>query len=92
QHLQNAETSRTAKVNTIEDLARAIRNHQKSLEKGAQKRAALTARLQDVSTQVRNLGVLPEAAFSPAYTNLAYDFATARLHKVQDALSRSTGM
>ncbi|KAK4908244.1 Structural maintenance of chromosomes protein 3 [Elasticomyces elasticus] len=81
QHLQNAETSRTAKANTIENLARAIRNHQKSLKKGAQKRAALTARLQDVSTQVRNLGVLPEAAFSPAYANLASDVATARLHK-----------
>ncbi|KAK4888051.1 Structural maintenance of chromosomes protein 3 [Elasticomyces elasticus] len=63
-----------------------------SLEKGAQKRAALTARLQDVSTQVRGLGVMPEAAFSPAYANLASNVATARLHKVQDALSRSTGM
>ncbi|KAK5674051.1 Structural maintenance of chromosomes protein 3 [Elasticomyces elasticus] len=71
QHLQNAETSRTAKANTIEDLARAIRNHQK-----------------DVSTQVRDLGVLPEAAFSPAYANLASNVATARLHKVQDALKK----
>ncbi|KAK3613920.1 Structural maintenance of chromosomes protein 3, partial [Elasticomyces elasticus] len=52
-----------------------------SLEKGAQKRAALTARLQDVSTQVRGLGVMPEAAFSPAYANLASNVATARLHK-----------
>ncbi|KAK3634324.1 Structural maintenance of chromosomes protein 3 [Elasticomyces elasticus] len=88
QLLQNAETSRTAKAKTIEDLSRAIRNHQKSLEKGAQKRAALTARLQDVSTQVRNLGVLPEAAFTPAYANLASNVATARLHKVQDALKK----
>ncbi|KAK5673952.1 Structural maintenance of chromosomes protein 3 [Elasticomyces elasticus] len=88
QHLQNAETSRTAKGNTIEDLARAICNHQKSIEKGAQKRAALTARIQDVSTQVRNVGVLPEAAFSPAYANLASNVATARLHKVQDALKK----
>ncbi|KAK4896678.1 Structural maintenance of chromosomes protein 3 [Elasticomyces elasticus] len=88
QHLQNAETSRTAKANTIEDLARVICNHQKSLEPGAQKRAALTARIQDVSTQVRNLGVVPETAFSPPYTNLAPNDATARLHKVQDALKK----
>ncbi|KAK3617919.1 Structural maintenance of chromosomes protein 3 [Elasticomyces elasticus] len=42
----------------------------------------------DVSTQVRNLGVVPETAFSPPYANLAPNVATARLHKVQDALKK----
>ncbi|KAK1020274.1 Structural maintenance of chromosomes protein 3, partial [Friedmanniomyces endolithicus] len=59
-----------------------------TLEKGAQKRAALTSRLQDVATQIRNLGVLPDTAFTPQYTNMASNVATNRLHKVQDALKK----
>ncbi|KAI6858738.1 putative chromosome segregation protein SudA [Hortaea werneckii] len=91
QQLQQVDDVRTNKARQIEELTRAIRNHQKSVEKGAQKRAAIKARLDEVGTQIRNLGVLPDAAFKPPYNNMAANVATARLHKVQDALKKYGG-
>lgn len=91
QQLQQIEESRASKAQQMEDLSRAIRNHQKTIEKGAQKRAALTARLTEVGTQIRNLGVLPDVAFSAQYANMASNVATTRLHKVQDALKKFQG-
>ncbi|TKA25346.1 hypothetical protein B0A50_06250 [Salinomyces thailandicus] len=88
QQLQQVEDGRTNKAKQIEDLSRAIRNHQKTIEKGAQKRAALKTRLDEVGLQIRNLGVLPEAAFKAPYPNMASNTATNRLHKVQDALKK----
>ncbi|KAK4540112.1 hypothetical protein LTR36_009777 [Oleoguttula mirabilis] len=91
QQLQQVEETRASKAQQIEDLSRAIRNHQKATEKGAQKRAALTSRLNEVGTQIRNLGVLPDAAFGAQYANMASNVATTRLHKVQDALKKFQG-
>ncbi|KAI6786902.1 RecF/RecN/SMC protein, partial [Hortaea werneckii] len=91
QQLQQVDDMRTNKARQIEELTRAIRNHQKSVEKGAQKRAALKSRLDEVGTQIRNLGVLPDAAFKPPYNNMTANVATARLHKVQDALKKYGG-
>ncbi|KAK3117971.1 Structural maintenance of chromosomes protein 3 [Teratosphaeriaceae sp. CCFEE 6253] len=88
QALQTTEANRLTKAKQIEDLSRAIRNHQKTLDKGAQKRAVLASRLHDVATQIRNLGVLPDVAFTAQYTNMASNTATNRLHKVQEALKK----
>ncbi|KAK5135577.1 hypothetical protein LTR08_005057 [Meristemomyces frigidus] len=91
QQLQQVEENRAAKAQQVEDFARAIRNHKKAIEKGAQKHAALSTRLSEVATQIRNLGVLPDAAFSAQYTNMASNTATTRLHKVQGALKKFQG-
>lgn len=88
QALQTNETNRATKQKQIEDLTRAIRNYQKSIEKGAAKRAFLNNRLTDVQAQIRNLGVLPDAAFSAQYSNMQSNIATNKLHKVQDALKK----
>ena len=88
QQLQGTEADRANKQKQVEDLTRAMHNHQKAIAKGAQKRAALNARLAEVSTQIRSLGVLPDAAFSDQYTRMAPNVATNRLHKVQDALKK----
>jgi structural maintenance of chromosome 3 (chondroitin sulfate proteoglycan 6) len=45
------------------ELARAIEKQQKRTEKSIQKRAILTARLQDCTKNIRDLGVLPDEAF-----------------------------
>jgi structural maintenance of chromosome 3 (chondroitin sulfate proteoglycan 6) len=88
QHLQEAQTNRTNKLKEIDDLSRQIRDHQKSIAKGAAKRALVTGKLAEVATAIRNLGVLPDAAFHPPYRNMTSANATTRLHKVQDALKK----
>ncbi|KAK3717623.1 Structural maintenance of chromosomes protein 3 [Vermiconidia calcicola] len=87
-NLQNTTKQREDKQNEVEKLRRDIRTHQKTLEKAASKRAVLSSRLADVGAQIRGLGVLPDAAFSAQYTNMAANTATTRLHKVQDALKK----
>jgi structural maintenance of chromosome 3 (chondroitin sulfate proteoglycan 6) len=72
----------------VEKLGQAIRNHQKNIEKGAQRRAGFQSRLNDVLAQIRNLGVLPDAAFTPQYQNKSIDSATKSLHRVQEALKK----
>lgn len=69
-----------------EELARLIARHKKHIEKSASKRAVLSTRAQEVATQIRNLGVLPEAAFGERYSEMAYDRAMKLLHKVSSAL------
>lgn len=86
--LQSTEQTRETKQEQVDDLTRAIKNHQKTIEKGAQKRAALNSRLQEVAAQIRSLGVLPDAAFTPQYANMASNVATTRLHKVQEKLKK----
>ena len=88
EQLQIGETNRASKRSEVDNLERAIRNQQKAIEKGAQKRAALVSRITEVTTQIRNLGVLPDAAFTPKYRNMNNTTATNHLHKVQDALKK----
>jgi structural maintenance of chromosome 3 (chondroitin sulfate proteoglycan 6) len=88
EQLQAAEGNRTHKRVEVEKLGQAIRNHQKNIEKGAQRRAGFQSRLNDVLAQIRNLGVLPDAAFTPQYQNKSIDSATKSLHRVQEALKK----
>ncbi|EMC93720.1 hypothetical protein BAUCODRAFT_205363 [Baudoinia panamericana UAMH 10762] len=88
QQLQTLQATHSTKAQEIDTLRRAIRNYQKSIEKGAQKRAALQTRLAEVQAQIRSLGVLPQAAFQKPYTDMNQNVATARLHKVQEALKK----
>lgn len=84
--LSQAQSQHAAKMQQQEELARLIARHKKSIEKSASKRAVLSTRAQEVATQIRNLGVLPEAAFADHYTEMAYDKAMKLLHKVSSAL------
>lgn len=84
--LSQAETSRAEIQKQQEELARQIARHQRHFEKSAGKRAEIVAKRDDVAAAIRNLGVLPEAAFTPQYQNMAYERALKRLHKAKDAL------
>ncbi|KAF2858008.1 putative chromosome segregation protein SudA [Piedraia hortae CBS 480.64] len=86
--LTTTQTTREATLHQIETLTHSIRAHQKSLEKGAQKRSAINSRLHEVSTQIRSLGVLPDAAFLPPYTTMTSSTATSRLHTIQQTLKQ----
>ncbi|KAF7197642.1 Chromosome segregation protein sudA [Pseudocercospora fuligena] len=83
-----AEAARTSKKADVDKLESAIRNHARSIEKGAQKRQGYATRLADVQAQIRNLGVLPDAAFTAQYTKMSNDTATKKLHKVQESLKK----
>lgn len=84
--LSETEASRAELLKAQEDLARHISRYQRQVEKSAGKRAVLAARAAEVAANIRTLGVLPEAAFTRQYTDLPFDRATKRLHKVNSAL------
>ena len=70
-----------------EELARSIERQQKRTEKGLQKKALLTRQAADVNARIRDLGVLPQDAFSK-YDRLKSDAVVTRLRKVNDALKK----
>ena len=74
-----------------QELARAIEKYQKRMEKSIQKRAILTARLQDCTKNIRDLGVLPDEAFE-RFANASSDKIQARLKKVTEALKKYVGV
>lgn len=88
QEMLNAEKSRADKRAEIEKLEQAIRNHQKLIEKGARLKAQIQTRLNEANAHIRNLGALPDAAFSGQYLNMNHGTATQRLHKVQESLKK----
>lgn len=88
QKLEDTEKDRTTRQSELETLRHKIANHQKAVQKAAAKRSTLAARLADVAIHIRNLGALPDVAFQQQYTGMAANTATARLHKVQDALKK----
>lgn len=87
--LDNSTKNRAEKVATIERLRNLIATHAKSLTKTAQKRAALSTRLNDLNTSIRSLGALPDSAFTSAtYKNMTSATATKKLHSVQESLKK----
>ncbi|KAK6442606.1 Structural maintenance of chromosomes protein 3 [Oleoguttula sp. CCFEE 5521] len=88
QQLKISETSRAEKQQQVEELQRSIQNYQKTMQKAAHKRGAVQERLTDVTSSIRSLGALPEAAFAATYTTMSSHTATTRLHKVKEALKK----
>ena len=83
---QNAETRRKQ-----EELAKAIEKHQRRMEKSMQKKAALQNRYKECSDNIRDLGVLPEEAFTK-YKATSSDAIVKRLHKANEALKKYTSV
>lgn len=71
-----------------QNLAVQMHRHQKAIEKSASKRAMYTAQAQEVAAKLRSLGVVPEAAFHAPYSNMKYESALKRYHKVQEELKK----
>ena len=68
-----------------EEIARTIEKMKKRMDKGSSKKAMLTERMTEVTRSVRNLGVLPEEAFSK-YKNVPSDQVS---HHRVSSLTRS---
>ncbi|PLB40278.1 chromosome segregation protein SMC [Aspergillus candidus] len=79
---RNAETRRE-----MEDLAKSIEKHQRRMEKSMQKKAALTKQAAECSANIRDLGVLPDEAFTK-YKNTDSNTVVKKLHKVNEGLKK----
>ncbi|KAI9889312.1 MAG: Structural maintenance of chromosomes protein 3 [Vezdaea aestivalis] len=83
--LLTLEASKGEKLRTQEEIARLIERHQKRVAKAASRRARLAEQAAACSKQIRDLGVLPEEAFS-RFAKTSSDAITARLSKCHAAL------
>ncbi|ORY24316.1 RecF/RecN/SMC N terminal domain-domain-containing protein, partial [Naematelia encephala] len=81
----------TAKLDEVQneqlESTRAIMRVQKNAERYLTKRQTLISRKEESSNAIRDLGVLPEEAFSK-YTGTRADKIVKRLHKVNDGLKK----
>ncbi|KAJ6017195.1 Chromosome segregation protein SudA [Penicillium sp. IBT 35674x] len=79
---RNVETRRQ-----LEDLARSIEKYQRRMEKSMQKKAALTKQATESAANIRDLGVLPDEAFTK-YKNTDSNAVVKKLHKTNEALKK----
>ncbi|KAL5361098.1 RecF/RecN/SMC [Aspergillus floccosus] len=79
---RNAETRRE-----MEELAKSIEKHQRRMEKSMQKKAALTKQAAECAANIRDLGVLPDEAFTK-YKNTDSNAVVKKLHKVNEGLKK----
>lgn len=78
----NAETKRE-----LDELAKSIEKHQHRMEKSMQKKAALAKQAAECSANIRDLGVLPDDAFTK-YKNTDSNAVVKKLHKVNEGLKK----
>ncbi|EAW14318.1 chromosome segregation protein SMC [Aspergillus clavatus NRRL 1] len=71
----------------LEELARSIEKHQRRMEKNMQKKAALTKRAAECAANIRDLGVLPDEAFTK-YKHTDSNTVVKKLHKANEALKK----
>ncbi|KAJ6090355.1 hypothetical protein N7486_009170 [Penicillium sp. IBT 16267x] len=79
---RNVETRRE-----LEELARSIEKYQRRMEKSMQKKAALTKQATESAANIRDLGVLPDEAFTK-YKNTDSNAVVKKLHKTNEALKK----
>ncbi|KAI5297066.1 hypothetical protein KEM56_005110, partial [Ascosphaera pollenicola] len=81
------ESQKTDIRRALDDLAKSIEKHQRRMEKSMQKKAALNKQAAECSANIRDLGVLPEEAFTK-YKNTDSNTVVKKLHKVNEALKK----
>ncbi|RDW76770.1 chromosome segregation protein SMC [Aspergillus mulundensis] len=79
---RNAESRRE-----LEELAKSIEKHQRRMEKSMQKKAALTKQAAECAANIRDLGVLPDEAFT-RYKNTDSETVVKKLHKANESLKK----
>ena len=79
---RNTETRRE-----LDELAKSIEKHQRRMEKSMQKKAALTKQAAECAANIRDLGVLPDEAFTK-YKNVDSNAVVKKLHKVNEGLKK----
>ena len=80
--------SRVAEIRrTQEDLSKQIERHQRRMEKSSQKKAAIQKQAKECTENIRDLGVLPEEAFTK-FKSTDSNAVVKRLHKVNESLKK----
>jgi structural maintenance of chromosome 3 (chondroitin sulfate proteoglycan 6) len=85
--LNDSKNSKTERLRRQEDIARLIERHQKRTEKAMGRRARLAEQLALCNRSIRDLGVLPEDAFS-RFEKMKSDAIMKRLHKCREGLKK----
>ena len=86
-HLNDLKNAKTDRFRRQEDIARLIERHQKRIEKAMGRRARLAEQLTLCNRSIRDLGVLPEDAFS-RFEKMKSDAIMKRLHKCREGLKK----
>ena len=81
-------TQVTEITSTQQDIARQIEKQQKRMEKSIQKRRLLLSQQSDVSSRIRDLGILPHGPALDKYKRTKSDQLVKQLHKVNEALKK----
>ncbi|KAL1880714.1 Structural maintenance of chromosomes protein 3 [Diaporthe australafricana] len=85
--ISGVESAIEAKQQELQELARQIERHQKRIEKSAQKKHILTGQIEEMAKSIRDLGVLPDEAFTK-YIKLKSNEITKRLKNVNEKLKK----
>ncbi|KAJ5701961.1 hypothetical protein N7488_009509 [Penicillium malachiteum] len=79
---RNADTRRE-----LDELTRSIEKYQRRMEKSMQKKAALSKQAAECAANIRDLGVLPDEAFTK-YKQTDSNAVVKKLHKTNEALKK----
>ena len=71
----------------LEELAKFIEKHQRRMERSMQKKAALAKQAVECAASIRDLGVLPDEAFTK-FRNTDSNNVVKKLHKVNEGLKK----
>ncbi|KAL1954558.1 hypothetical protein VTO42DRAFT_1069 [Malbranchea cinnamomea] len=71
----------------LDELTKSLEKYQRRMEKNTQKKAALTKQAAECSANIRDLGVLPDEAFTK-YKNMDSNTVAKKLHNVNEALKK----
>lgn len=85
--ISERETAIESKQQELQDLAKQIEKHQKRIEKSAQRKHLITGQIEDCAKNIRDLGVLPDEAFTKFIKMKANDI-TKKLRDVNEKLRK----
>lgn len=85
--ITNAEAVIETKQQQLQDLAKQIEKHQKRIEKNAQKKHLIAADIEDSAKNIRDLGVLPDEAFT-RFVKMKSNDMTKKLRAVNEKLKK----
>lgn len=85
--IANLTNRHTSILTSQSEIARSIEKSQKRMEKSIQKRRILTQQAEEVTSRIRDLGILPHGALEK-YEKVKSEQVVKRLHKVNESLKK----
>lgn len=85
--MQELEQRKAGIRRELDELTKSLEKHQRRMEKSMQKKAALSKQASECSASIRDLGVLPDEAFTK-FKNTDSNVVAKKLHKINEALKK----